>query len=165
MALIAESRTANILKSLNVYFYDNLVVAASLEVHFPDQPGLFTPSGARWVRLDYLLGTSRQYMGAVAGSSKGSLVRGIINCNCCELVAKRTDLYALYALRDTVYRYIQEGTSIIVQDYDTVGTPVAGYLVVHDIAEARVQDGLGSTENGITITNLSATVEYVEAYT
>lgn len=165
MALLAESLDANLLKSLNAFFFAQLVTGAGVQVHFPDRPGLFTPTSARWVRIDYLLGMQRTYMGTVATTARGNLARGIVNLNCCELVASRTDPYALAALRDIVRAVMPEGASIPVRDYTTGGIPIVGYLVVCAITEAMVASGLGSTENGVAVRNVSAEVEYIEGLT
>ena len=166
MPLTAESKTANILKSLNAHFHTNLVTADSLQVHFPGRRELFTPSGATWVQLTYLLGTARQRYARVDENSRGGgIVTGIINLNCCELVAQRTNRYALASLRDTVYNRIAPPKTITIQDYDTGGNPTTGYFVILDLDENDVQDGHGPDDNGIAILNLSASGHYIEAYT
>lgn len=166
MALTAESKLTNLHKSLNVYLHTNLVTSDSLQVHFPGQRGIFTPSGATWVQAHYLLGLAREYMGTVKTSGEtGNIVQGIINLNCCELVDQRSGIsYAMQTLRDTVRNRFTEGVAIGVQDYDTSGNPGVGFFVITDVTENPVQDGFSPDHGGIAIWNISATGEYVEAY-
>ena len=163
MVLAAESRATNHEKSLNIYLHSTLVTADGLDVLFPGAKTIYAPSGSLWVVVEYLLGVSRRFRGAVkADGSIGNYTTGIINLNCCEFVAQRTDRYALPGLRDTVMSRVNEGNTIPIRDYDTGGNPVVGYWSILSVTENPVSDGLGQGDNGIAVWNVSAFGDYIE---
>ena len=165
MTLAPEGRRANLAKSLNAYFATLFLSTLGVQVHFPDDPGVFTPSAARWVRLDYLFGTTREWMGSLTDSgAQGNVVTGLININCCEIVSRMTDRYALDALQDAIRDTLGEGASIPIRDYATGGTPVVGYASIRATNENPVQDGRGADSSGIKIQNLSYTIVYLEPH-
>jgi hypothetical protein len=166
MALTAGSKNTNLLKSMNTYVFNNLITADGLDVHFPGTREVFEPSGATWVQVHYLLGLSRLFQSVTdSGSAEGNLVSGVINLNCCEFVDRRIGVsYALSTLRDTVRARFTEGIAIPVLDYDTVGNPLGGYLNVTSINENEVRDGFSPEDNGISIWNISVSLQYVESF-
>ena len=104
-------------------------------------------------------------MAKVSDTEKGGWVTSLVNLNCCELIAQRTDRYALTALRDAVHSTIVESTQIPIRNYEVGGQPVVGNIVVNAVSDRELADGFGINDNGIAIWNLSATTQHLESYT
>lgn len=158
MALQAESKAANIEASLTTWLRAQLVTGAGLTVFIGMDVATTRP--AQWVQLDYLLGLRTDY-GGIVGARFGGRSHGILQASLCLKRASLTDVYAMARLHDLVAAVLQEGQTIPLKDYATVGVPTIGAI---ELGATTVNDVDTGLDSGVIVRVLSTALVHSTAW-
>ena len=161
VALEAGSRLDNISKSVNVHVKAQVETALAYTVYYAGQDRLGTLP-TRWVEADLIPGAAiAEPMGA--GGDLSIWTECFLNLNCferMETVLGAPNLYSLITMAENVRNKFLIGTAITIRDYATIGTPVAGALMVWErpmLTEVPVVP-----DSGIKQINISVPLRYHE---
>ena len=135
--LAAESKWANIERSLAAYIAAELVTAAGFTVRFPGEPGIQNPP-VRWVEVDYVqIGPVEGIMQTLTG--KGHRSEVVLQLAHFEQIDARWDgsgtatLYSLTEMLDTTRASFAFEAIIPLRDYDTGGNPQVGAFQLYEM--------------------------------
>ena len=154
--LEAGSRLDNITKSVNAYVNTNVATALSLAVYYQGQDRLGTLP-TRWIEADFLPAAAIDTVMSAPGGGLSTWTECFLNLNCYERIETGLgtgNIYTLIATVEAVRQKFLVTTGIPVRDYNTVGNPVAGALMVWErpsVAEVPIVPDAGIKQINISV--------------
>lgn len=164
MPIAAAGLRENLIKSCNAYL---TTAVPDVLVLVPDTPA---PAAfpVRWVDVSYVSLAPRQHFPYVGAGRRGALAQWLLNCNCCEDVARRTDSsglatkFTLAALVSRIRGVLLPTQRLRIFDYTPASPVQVGVLRITTNTATEVT---ARSPLGVAIINVSATALYTEEFT
>lgn len=158
--LEAGSRYDNINKSMNSFVSTNIATGLSQTVYYMGQGRLGTLP-QRWIEIDMIPGSQVAEVKGMPDSGHAVWTELFLNINTFEQITSglsQVNIYAMASLVDNIRELFEISASIPVYDYDAVGTPLAGGLMVW--ASPSIREIPTPQDAGFRQVNISVPLRY-----
>lgn len=150
------SRYDDIHKSVNAYIDANIRVALGHTVYYMGI-GRTGALPKKWIEADLIPASPVQSPIVAGPQSYSSWMECYLNLNFFQLTDEGTgtaNVYALITMVDDVRSYFEYNASIPIRDYNTVGTPIVGYLRVlekPDVNPMELDTRIGARQINVSV--------------